>query len=276
MALPFATNDPTQQDTLRLSLMLSTYLDGTGNQRDKDGGTRANWREIERCVAESFMSATGEDKGIFDVVAADREDASLCYGFSVKSKEYARGTLDTLDATGRVYMEVANSPAKFWAPLHAMNLDENDFRDGRNAAKFGASVIKTVQTWHKDGKILFERDFPDKKLDLDCSCYLSVTYSKTDSWRDRQYQVHAFPLDFPDGIRWQFASEKCLRGYDPEHPTEALFDWYALSGGQLKYYPRASTAKFRTDVFGVRHPQKQMTIVDKAKIYFPEQWTDES
>jgi hypothetical protein len=79
-------------------------------------------------------------------------------------------------------------------------------------------------------------------------------------------------LDFPTGIQWQYSSEKCLRGYDPSFPNEAIFDWYALSGGQLKYYPKARFAKFRSPIFMLSKPSDQLTISKKAELYFPDHW----
>ena len=87
----------------------------------------------------------------------------------------------------------------------------------------------------------------------------------------RIYQIHSFSLNFPKNIVWQFITGKCLRGYDPDFPKEAIIDWYAFSGGQLKYYPRGSSAKFKTEPFNLILPKK-VSIMEKAKIYFPKQW----
>lgn len=271
MGIPFVTHAPTAADTELFSLLLSTFLDGTGNQRDQDGGTRANWREIERCVAEFVDALGGENKGIFDVIAKDPAAANVHYGLSVKSKQYSKTTLDDLDASGRVYMEVANSPAKFWDAIGLQHgLAELDYRNQVRPQDIGDCVLATVESWHAEGKRVFEHVYPGKTLDLAKSCYFSLTYSKTPSYENRKYQVHVFPLTFPRGVRWAFSSGKCLRGYDPAFPTEALFDWYALSGGQLKYYPKASTAIYRSEPFGLTKPEGVLTVMEKARVYFPE------
>src|SRR5688572_25136577 len=119
MSLAFATREPTEREVTDLRHMLSSFRDGSGNEREEDGSTRAGWRQIERCIAELVGSKGTEDKSIFDVVGKDEHNPQLAYGFSVKSKQLDRRALVALTSVGRVYMEIANSPAKFWAGLHA-------------------------------------------------------------------------------------------------------------------------------------------------------------
>jgi hypothetical protein len=64
-----------------------------------------------------------------------------------------------------------------------------------------------------------------------------------------------------------------LRGYDPTYPDEVLVDWYGLSGGQLKYYPRASEAKHYTEQFQLLLP-KMVSISEKASVYWPKAWVE--
>jgi hypothetical protein len=269
MSLAYATRNPTIREDLIFSLLLSTFRDGTGNQREPDGSTRASWREIERCVAELLNAVGGEDKGIFDVVATD-PTAPIAYGFSVKSKQLSRTTVDTLDSGGRVYMEIANSPAKFWDEItRVYGLNEAHFGDQRNAESIGNCLIALVESWHQQGKSDFESKNPTLKLDLSQSRYLCVSYSK-DEPNERLYQVHAFSLKYPKNLRWQYSSESCLTAFDPSDPSQRLLDWYGLSGGQLKFYPRGDTAVFRSSKFKLRKPNKTFSVMDKARAYFAE------
>jgi hypothetical protein len=272
MGLAYATRPPTYDEDKRLRLLLSTYRDGTGNQREKDNTTRASWREIERCVCELLSGGGGEDKHIFDLIACDDADKSIGYGFSVKSKQLSKSSFSRLHVDSRVYMEIANSPAKFWGAIkeeHGFN--EEHFRNQQHSTQIGQTVIRTVVQWHAEGKQSYEIAHPGIKIDLKHSRYLCVSYS--DDLPDlRKYQVHAFHLDYMPNMIWKYTSSACLTGYDPANPTERLIDWYGLSGGQLKYYPLAKTALYNSTVFTLLKPQKQLTILDKAKAYFPDEF----
>jgi hypothetical protein len=272
MGLAYATRPPTAEEDKRLRLLLSTYRDGTGNQREKDNTTRANWREIERCICELLSGGGGEDKHIFDLIARDDAKDSVGYGFSVKSKQLSSSAFSRLDIDSRVYMEIANSPAKFWAAIKSQHgYTEADFRNQLHAKKIGRSVIETVVEWHKEGTESYERAHPGLKIDLKHSRYLCVSYSD-DKPDLRRYQVHAFHLDYLPNMTWKYTSSACLTGYDPQHPDERLIDWYGLSGGQLKYYPLATNAVYKSKVFTLLKPSKQFTILDKAKAYFPDEF----
>jgi hypothetical protein len=82
---------------------------------------------------------------------------------------------------------------------------------------------------------------------------------------------HAFDLAFPPNIVWKYTSSRCLRGFDPSYPEETLFDFYLLSGGQLKYYPRASTARFSSEVFELAEP-KRISALARASRMYPAAW----
>src|SRR2546430_1579204 len=97
MGLAYATRPPTLREDQTLRLLLSTYRDGTGNQRERDKSTRANWREMERCVAELLTGVGGEDKNIFDIVAHDDARNTVAYGFSVKSKQLSKSQFQRLN-----------------------------------------------------------------------------------------------------------------------------------------------------------------------------------
>ena len=269
MGLAFATNNPTENEALALRLLLSCYRDGSGAEKEKDGSTRANWRQIERCVADLFGVETNENKNIFDLCAPDETSSSTFYGFSVKSKQLTLKNVKGLDNGERVYMEIANSPAKFWDALKIkLKIDETDFTSQRHPTEIGETILETVKSWHFEGKTDFESKNPGKVLELDHSVYLCLSYSKPDDQGRRLHQVHAFSLDYPSDILWKYTSNKCLSGFDPAEPSKRLIDWYALSGGQLKYYPKGTQALWKTEIFTLDMPPKT-TPADKVLLYFP-------
>jgi hypothetical protein len=272
--VPLVTVAPTQKDTTMLMLAMSTYCDGTGQEREKDGSTRPGWRDYERVFTEVLKGFGPENKDVFDVVVATHNADSDAYGISLKSKHLSRkSAIGDLEANGRVHMEMANSPAKFWAALFNKGVREDDFTNMRQADLVGATVLEVVQDWHTEAKVKYEQENPGHNLRLDKSVYITVSYSSPIPGTGRQYQVHSFPLDFPSTVRWEYISNRCLRGYDTRYDGEVAFDWYGLSGGQLKYYPRAADSLFKTEQFTLLKP-KNVLILEKAETYWPDIWRD--
>ena len=169
-------------------------------------------------------------------------------------------------------MELSNSPAKFWAALESVGINEDEFRNRRKADVIGNMVLDTVQTWHTQAAEQFNRENPGKTLDLHTSAYVVVSYSKPRNNRPIEYQLHSFDLAFPEGIEWSYRSAKCLKGSDPDNPSETLFDWYALSGGQLKYYPKALNAQYCSPKFTLANVTRQIPVGEKAARYWPKEW----
>jgi hypothetical protein len=264
--LAFIDRQPTSSEVERLRLILSTFCDGSGMN---DGGTMPGWRDVERTVAAALDGRASENKDVFDVILryTSQEDV----GLSIKCKNLAgRDALDKLASGGRCYMELANSPAKFWQKLSEIGLTESDYRSGKNAQKFGAAVISTVHSWHIEAASGHEKS-TGRRLNLHSSLYLALSSGRVKGSEDHMYQWHSFSLSFPQGIRWEFKSEKCLSGYDPAEPKKVIFDWYGLSGGQLKYYPKGVDALFSSPPFTLERTG-QVSLAEKAARYFPGQW----
>src|SRR5690349_761229 len=107
MSVPFVDRPPTSRETEQLRLALSSFRDGTGWEREGEGGTTvAGWRQLERVVAEVLGGEAKENKGIFDVVLTSDSNRDTDYGISVKSKELSRSTAiaDLRDGRGRLYL----------------------------------------------------------------------------------------------------------------------------------------------------------------------------
>ena len=127
MGLVYATHNASEQELTLFTALLSIYRDGSGAERESDGSTRANWRQIERCVADLVGAQTSED---------------IAYGYSVKSKQLSTREFSRLVNGGRVYMEISNSPAKFWAEIESSyGLNEDSFRNQQEPEKIGNKVI---------------------------------------------------------------------------------------------------------------------------------------
>ncbi len=264
--LAFIDRQPTSYEVERLRLLLSTFCDGSGMN---DGGSMPGWRDVERSVAEALKGRASENKDVFDVILNYTSTQDV--GLSIKSKNLAgREAIDKLACGGRCYMELANSPAKFWQKLAQIGLTESDYRSKKSAPKFGAAVISTVNSWHIEAASEYEKA-SGRRLNLNSSLYLTLSSGRGKGSAGPVYQWHSFPLSFPQGIRWEFKSEKCLSGYDPANPNEVLFDWYGLSGGQLKYYPKGISALFSSPQFSLERTS-QISLEEKAARCFPELW----
>lgn len=271
MPLAFISRNPTPLEVERFRLAMSTFCDGSGEQTEKDGSTRPGWRQIERVCAAVLGGDAPENKDVFDVVLPCDVDAAVDYGLSVKSKELSRRVFERLNVDTRVYMELSNSPAKFFDALGKVGITVQNFLES-NPKAVGDTVMATVSQWHEEAKIRHETLlFNGRKLNIAKSVFLVVSHTPPVDGLRRRYQIHAFSLPFPKNMKWEYPSPKCLRGYDPAYPKETLVDWYGLSGGQLKYYPRGTAALWHSEQFTLEQPVV-VPITAKAARLFPEQW----
>lgn len=262
MATPFITCAPTEKDERRIALLMSVFKDGSGQERDATG-TRAGWKDLERVVSEFLGGHPLEKKQVFDVIVDATKTESSKYGVSLKTKCLGSSLkIQNLQSTGRVYMELTNSPAKLWAPLKAIGINESDFGK-KSAQEMGDLILTTVHAWYSAYCAV-------KHVNMGKCIHMTISYSNGKNG-ERLHQIHSFPLGFPLGIIWKYTSDKCLRGFDPSYPGETLFDWYGLSGGQLKYYPKASGAIYSSSIFELFIPPIY-SITEKSKVYWPEEW----
>lgn len=270
--IPFVDRSPTDEETQIFMLAMSTFQDGSGQEREKDDSTRPGWRDFERIFAELLSGRGSENKEIFDVIVKSDIKPNEDYGLSIKSKQLSRKcAIGDLEDDGRVYMEVANSPAKFWLALSNKGITEQDFRNQKKAQEIGDTIISVIHQWHDEAAKRHNEVSRGRVLNLQKSVYITVSYCETRKDIPRQFQIHSFSMEYSKNIKWKYISGRCLRGYDPESPEEPLLDWYALSGGQLKYYPKAKKAKFKSKQFALAIPPR-LRILDKIKDYWPDEW----
>ncbi|MGY0194613.1 hypothetical protein ACWA7J_06000 [Leptothrix sp. BB-4] len=263
MSQPFLSANPTDDQLRALVKYLSTFRDGSGNIReaDPDKTTRADSRQIERCFAELFGVKPPESKSYYDfTVEINKGGGVVVSAASVKSKESAT-LLDYKDASKRkklrAYLEVANAAAKDWSLCHEWGLTEDDFRAHRHAAKFGEAILQRQADERKAAEAKVEKQRKHaavRKVDANASVFLSVMYSPMDKQHQRDYLVSSFPIVLPEPDRWEFRS-KALVGFDSKDGV--VYEWYALSGSQFKYYPLISDRTYGSGLFQLLVPAQE-------------------
>lgn len=263
MSQPFLSANPTTDQMRALIKYLSTYRDGSGNIRedDPDKTTRADSRQIERCFAELFGVKPPESKSYYDfAVEINKDGGVVISAASVKSKE-ADNLRDFRDAKKRkklrAYLEIANANAKDWKLCHALGLTEDHFRAHKHASKFGAAILQRQSDERAlaEAKIQKQRKHAATRVvDANASVFLSVMYSPMDKNYQRDYLVSSYPIILPPPVRWEFRS-KALVGFDKHDGI--VYEWYALSGSQFKYYPLVSDRTFGSDLFQLLKPAQE-------------------
>lgn len=263
MSQPFLSADPTPDQMRALVKYLSTYRDGSGNLRedDQDRSTRADSRQIERCFAELFGVKPPESKSYYDfAVEINKGGGVVISAASVKSKE-AANLRDFSDPKKRkalrAYLEIANASAKDWALCHGMGLTEDDFRTHRHPAQFGAAILQRQadERATAEAKIQKQRKHATSRVvDSQASVFLSVMYSPMDKSSQRDYLVSSYPIVLPVPEHWEFRG-KALVGLDER--GEMLYEWYALSGSQFKYYPLIDKRKYGSKLFQLLKPAQE-------------------
>lgn len=263
MTQPFLNSNPTPDQLRALVKYLSTFRDGSGNIRedDPDKSTRADSRQIERCLAEMFGVRPPESKSYYDfAVEINKGGGVVISAASVKSKEIEslRNFRDPKARKKlRAYLEIANANAKDWKLCRAMGLNEDHFREHKHASRFGEAILQR-QCEERDlaeAKIQLQRKHAAHRVvDANASMFLSVMYSPMDRHYQREYLVSSYPIVLPSPVRWEFRG-KALVGYDKH--GEVLYEWYALSGSQFKYYPLISDRKYGSELFQLIKPAQE-------------------
>ncbi|MCP4428826.1 MAG: hypothetical protein GY803_30440 [Chloroflexi bacterium] len=255
MKLPFVDRNPTKAEVERLRLILSTYQDGSGMLKRFEY-TLPGWRDFERSVAVAFEGKALESKWIYDVVL-NRSESSVQYGISCKM----RGTLREVERKGRVTIELSNASGEFWDSVKTRGITQEDYHEHPDAV--GTTLIEVVEGWHTDVGI-----DNGGNIDNAQSFLLSLQWEA----KTGRYQLFQYPIDLPepDSLKWEVQGRRLI-GRDQ---TGILFEWYGLSGGQLKYYPLAQSANWQSPVFCLESLPDTLEygLQHKARSYFPELW----
>jgi len=263
MSQPFLSANPTEDQLRALIKYLSTFRDGSGNIREDDPEktTRADSRQIERSLAELFGVKPPESKSYYDfAVEINKGGGVVISAASVKSKELEK-LRDFRNAktrkTLRAYLEIANASAKDWKLCQEAGLTENQFRQHKHADRFGEVILKrqSIERALAEAKIQQQRKHSAHRVvDADASVFLSVLYSPMDKDYQRDYLVSSYPIVLPKPISWEFRS-KALVGLDKHGGV--LYEWYALSGSQFKYYPLISDRRYGSGLFQLLKPAQE-------------------
>jgi hypothetical protein len=267
MPLAFVDRHPTANEVEKLRLVLSTYQDGTGMLATKSSMTLPGWRDFERSVALVFGGIAQESKAIFDVLLPGPDLPKIYYGLSCKM----RAELNRIvNRDGRATIELSNSSGKFWEYLKTKDITQANYKS--RPTEVGNALIELVGQWHR-----VVSNETGGVVDLAKSSYLVLSYNKAGI-----YQIHQFSLNLPkpDQLNWSFTPKKENGDEIPgrrligKDDTGVLFEWYGESGGQLKYYPLAVTAKWISDQFKLEplSIDREYGVLAKAIAYFPELW----
>jgi hypothetical protein len=267
MQRAFLTREPNAAELTLLRKFLATYRDGTGGNREEDGSSRADSRQIERCFAELLYGRTTENKAFYDFVVEFNENGGIAVrGASIKSKEIARlreypQHLETM----RAHLEVSNSSAKDWVLCQENGLTEDHFRSHRHAAEFGKMILLRQQLERQSSELAYLAEGPGaNKWFVPEECvFISVLYSPLHDG-ERSWLVSSFSVILPPPVQWEF-SGRALVGRDSDGGK--LYEWYALSGSQFKYYPRLSTRLNGTSLFKVPRPTVELLRAKAARLF---------
>lgn len=255
MSIPFIDRQPTPSEIEKFRLILSTYQDGSGMLKRKNH-TLPGWRDYERAVAAAFDGKALESKWIYDVILS-RSEQAVQYGISCKM----RGLLRDVGRIGRVTIELSNASGEFWDSIRTYGITQEDYNSHPDIV--GATLIRVVEGWHTNVGIENEGT-----IDNLMSFFLVLQWDEISG----RYQLFQYPVDLPEPslLRWEVKGRRLI-GYDE---TGILLEWYGFSGGQLKYYPLAQSASWKSHIFQLEPLPEELEsgLQYKAALYFPELW----
>lgn len=283
-SIAFFNKKPTPAETNLLGKFLGTFRDGSGNYPEKDGTTRADYKQIEVCFAELLGGNAFANKKYYDFCVSENDAGGIAVrGASVKSKERPEiADYPNNDPTVTSYLEISNSSATDWKLCTDRGLTESDWNQTtkvstakRNALakKFGKLILDRQIIQRKKHGDEYLKNNHAKQFLHDNSIFISLLYTKPiGKANERKYLIASYPIHLPEPHRWAFRKPKSgknenatLVGYDED--DNVLYEWYALSGSQFKYYPKLSDALFITPLFTLPKPAP-ITLRQKAQLLF--------
>jgi hypothetical protein len=269
----FVSRRATEAELKRFLLMISTATDGTGKNRNRLGATYPDYTLIEDATAEAFGGRTVKAKDVFDVFMPDDDGPALLYGISCKMKENDASCI----ARRRVYVEYANADSEFSrAVREAGHSKEQLIAKTAPADTCGQAVIEVARRWHQRAAEGHKGLQPGERIDIERSLHLVLSYTwnaTTPSLFD--YKLYVWPHLIPRVSIWDY-SKSSLRGYENEKDAKAndpVYTYNYTSGGHVKWYPRANSAREVYGPFTLRKAPES-TFSDVAKRYFPTEWPE--
>ncbi len=243
----------------RLRLLLSTFRDGSGQYLSKLKMYMPDYLAFERATAFVCRGETTENKGIFDVLVPSQKKSELPFGISCKM-----ATAQPKDRSW--FMEMSNSAKKFHDAFDAAGVVWT-----RNPALAGQVLVDLVASWHENVRAA---------VDVARSKYLLLVHDK--QWK--KFRIVCLDLDLrradpATDVRWvaegKGVKKSSIAGYiDIGGGKERrLWQFYANSGGQLKYYPPVEWAEWTTELFELEEPSVRGPR-DKVDEYWPGLWPE--
>jgi hypothetical protein len=238
----------------RMRLLLSTFRDGSG-QRVK-AGFMPDFLSFERVTAYVVGGTTNENKGVFDVDVPGGQGFKP-WGVSCKMASAQPAKNECW------FMELSNSAKYLHDALATAQVD--DWTRAPELA--GPVLVDTVGSWHDRVRGVY---------DVDASKYLLLTHDSR--WRVFQiaaFDIHVLTAVDPRCMEWRVEGRlgpSALAGYiDTDRGPHRLWQWYANSGGQLKFYPPYGWEEWFSDPFGLEEPPVH-DLVRKVDDYWPGAW----
>lgn len=275
-SIAFFNKQPTKGEVDLLAKYLGTFRDGTGNYIEEDGTTRADYKQIEVCFAELLGGKAFGNKKYYDFCVSENDDGGITVrGASIKSKEKA----DLADygkpkSDVRSYFEISNSSAADWNLCREKGLTEQDWLDQQKAEAFGEVILERQDIQRKRHQDEYLKSGLAKHFAESDSIFISLLYTKPlGPKQERKYLFASYPIHLPKPAEWRFRAPKpnaksqnpTLLGLDAK--GNVIYEWFALSGSQFKYYPRLADAKYKTDLISIPKPA-HTTLHEKAKLLF--------
>lgn len=250
----------------QMRLLMSTYQDGTGQLRVKDSSTLPNWRDFERSVAVTFKGFAFENKGFLDVVIEGKEiNENGKIGISCKM----RNTLSGFISSRSINLELSNAYNKFWTELQRHKI-HNIGHVRLVPEKAGKIIVDLYESWKYSAA-------ENLNINIGKSFYLTCLYDL----KTKLYQLFALPFLLPDpsSLEWELRESKDGNENKgtliAKKDDKLVIEWYAISGGQLKYYPSENDALWQSEQFELEpigNIENGYGLIQKAKDYFPDKW----
>ena len=283
-SIAFFNKKPTDAEVNLLAKFLGTFRDGSGNYPEDDGTTRADYKQIEVCFAELLGGRAFGNKKYYDFCVSENDSGGITVrGASIKSKELTDiAFFPRSKPELRSHMEISNSSAADWKLCAERGLTQSDWNGDKNttakerdffAPKFGQLILDRQSIQRQKHEDEYIKHGHAKKFSHDHSIFISLLYTPpVGRKKERQYLVASYPIYLPKPQLWEFRPPKSsksknatLVGYDEEGGV--LYEWYALSGSQFKYYPKLRHASYVTPVFDLPKPAP-ITLQQKARVLF--------
>lgn len=238
-----------------MRLLLSTFKDGSGQL--VSAGYMPDYLSFERVTAIVCGGSTTENKGIFDVTVPGGAGRKP-FGISCKMTATQPATRPSW------FMELSNSAKKFADAFKAAGVEWE-----KEPSQAGPIMVRLVESWHRAVA---------NEVDVSASKYLLLTHdSRWQNFEIASLDLDLQRLDPAKHVRWTTEGRNgtisSLAGYVTLRGREShrLWQFYANSGGQLKYYPPIGWEEWRSGPFQLEQPRVH-DLSRKAEEYWPGMW----